>query len=568
MDLYHSRLTQDDLNESIIKYKIPRDLHPQLPSEEFMMSELPYDAIGVYHCIFDFSGVRIPFSSFLLAIIKYYKIEPTVTLLRFSRPSASKVTGFLLPSVMLPIHDYMSWRHPSLAIDDPRPPTGSFNMDDVCWLSAHVVKLMDIPEGFLVLSGLIRVWKSQTCDSILRVMGIYDFLCLPEWTGDEDLAAGTLVPRLLPRLKLLRSERPLLLVLPRATFPSTQESDDDDDACVEIPLVSPIRSTVIILSLGNQGGGSAAPAAEGPSIQDSQGKDIMTDAAVASSGLLPFFAGPYYAAYLEGGVIGNYEFSREEWDAPHQPTLMILTNVVFKDPTVCKTVVDQFPTPQEMVQIKALTNDQMNAKMSVLHYLMMSHGGELLARYRGFLQSRHEQVTDLNDKLSSSDVAFAKSKVKGKERKKNIKSFTKSLDQLNAEVARLSTTLNQATVLKAEKDEEILRLKASPSDFVSFFQGQFQGLVWKFLLSDEFSRVQGELLSLAASAGFERGLSMHRTKEEFAVVMKEISQFVPGAQDRLAEASSLIAQTDYAFLNKIFEHAAEPLSVILQHPQL
>ncbi|GKF21465.1 hypothetical protein Tco_0070103 [Tanacetum coccineum] len=64
-------------------------------------------------------------------------------------------------------------------------------------------------------------------------------------------------------------------------------------------------------------------------------------------------------------------------------------------------------------------------------------------------------------------------------------------------------------------------------------------LVWKFLASDEFSRVQAKLLSLAASAGFEHGLSMHRTKEEFAA-------------------------TDYAFLNKISEHAAEPLSIILQ----
>ncbi|GJW22672.1 hypothetical protein Tco_0328652 [Tanacetum coccineum] len=43
-----------------------------------------------------------------------------------------------------------------------------------------------------------------------------------------------------------------------------------------------------------------------------------------------------------------------------------------------------------------------------------------------------------------------------------------------------------------------------------------------FLASDEFSRVQGELFSLAASVGFERGLSMHRTKDEFAAVLKKI----------------------------------------------
>ncbi|GKA50658.1 hypothetical protein Tco_0743731 [Tanacetum coccineum] len=129
------------------------------------------------------------------------------------------------------------------------------------------------------------------------------------------------------------------------------------------------------------------------------------------------------------------------------------------------------------------------------------------------------RVVGLNDKLSSSDAAFAKSKAKGNGRKKKTKSLTKSLDQLNAEVARLFTALNQATILEAEKDEEILRLRASPLEF-------------------------GELLSLAASAGFERGLGMHRTLEEFAKVLKKTSRFVPGAQDRLPEASPLVSQTD------------------------
>ncbi|GKB49473.1 hypothetical protein Tco_0900226, partial [Tanacetum coccineum] len=49
MDLYNSRLNQDDLNDLIIRYEIHRDLHPRLPSEEFVMSDLPDDAIGVYH---------------------------------------------------------------------------------------------------------------------------------------------------------------------------------------------------------------------------------------------------------------------------------------------------------------------------------------------------------------------------------------------------------------------------------------------------------------------------------------------------------------------------------------
>ncbi|GKE33257.1 hypothetical protein Tco_1452579 [Tanacetum coccineum] len=163
---------------------------------------------------------------------------------------------------------------------------------------------------------------------------------------------------------------------------------------------------------------------------------------------------------------------------------------------------------------------------------------EKVANMTGFVlqaSSLKKQVSGLNDKLSSSDASFAMSKAKGKERKKKIKSLTKSLDNLHTEVARLSVALNQATILEAERDEEILRLKTTSSE------------------------IQGELLSLAASAGFKRGFSMHQTKDEFAVVLKNMVNFMPGAQDRLAEASPHVAQTDYAFLNKISEHTVEPL---------
>ncbi|GJV51841.1 hypothetical protein Tco_1447582 [Tanacetum coccineum] len=92
----------------------------------------------------------------------------------------------------------MVWRHSDAAIDDQRSAAGSFSMADVRRLSAHVIKLRDMPKGVLVLSGLSHVWKSRVCDPILRgangnVMGIYDFLCLPiydflclpEWTGAD-----------------------------------------------------------------------------------------------------------------------------------------------------------------------------------------------------------------------------------------------------------------------------------------------------------------------------------------------------------------------------------------------
>ncbi|GKB32151.1 hypothetical protein Tco_0871552 [Tanacetum coccineum] len=149
-----------------------------------------------------------------------------------------------------------------------------------------------------------------------------------------------------------------------------------------------------------------------------------------------------------------------------------------------------------MVRFEALYEDQLTAKMSVLHCMMMSHGGELLDRYRGLLQSHNEyvqstdsrlkgfqekfaslsglesqvsglqrQVAGLNDKISSFDAAFSKSKAKGKERKKKIKSITKSLDQLNAEVMNwiFEHAAEPLYIILQLKPEKLARLANVPA---------------------------------------------------------------------------------------------------------
>nr|GFA81796.1 hypothetical protein [Tanacetum cinerariifolium] len=293
------------------------------------------------------------------------------------------------------------------------------------------------------------------------------------------------------------------------------ESDEDDDACVEIPLVTPFvlllfsgKGIMVDVAAASSVSVSRLRPSSGPanSFRDVFGDTIHTNC-------FPFSAGPYYAAYPEGGVAGNYELTHG---------------------------VGPVPTPREMVRVETLSDDQLTTKMSVLHCMVMSYVGEVLARHRGLLQSHHEYVLSLDSMLKGyekrvaglTELELQVSSLKRQEEKDQV-----LLDNLHVEVARLSADLNRATVLEAEKDEEILRLKATPPWFASFFRGQFQGLVRKFLAFNEFSRVQGELLSLAASVGFER---------------------------RLAKASLLVAQTDYSFLNKISKHTTEPLSVILQ----
>nr|GEW99611.1 hypothetical protein [Tanacetum cinerariifolium] len=356
-----------DLNELIIKYKIPRDLHPRLPSEESVMSQLPDDAIGVYHRIFDFYGVRIPFSLFLLALIKHYMVHFS----QLGPLGLNKVVTF-------------KRRAPSLVcIDDnhsyPKPPAGSFNMEDVRRLSVHVIKLRDMPEGVLVLSGLSHVWKSRTCDPVLQgangnVMGIHDFVCLPEWTGaevqDEPHHDISRPFRGFPFivLLLLLSMSAMAQSFGSTTRPnlfandSDAKSDDDDDACFKIPTITLIYSVAVIPSSRNQGGGSAVLVAGDPSTQ---GKGIMTDATVAP----PVGASRPRTSSSPASLFKD--ISRDAIHRDFSPFLLVLIMPsILKVVLLETTVVDQFPTLGEMVWIEALSSDQLTAKMSVLHCLM------------------------------------------------------------------------------------------------------------------------------------------------------------------------------------------------------
>ncbi|GJZ07306.1 hypothetical protein Tco_0541099, partial [Tanacetum coccineum] len=388
----------------------------------------------------------------------------------------------------------MVWRHPDAAIDDPRPAAGSFNMADVRRLRAHVIKLRDMPEGVLVLSSY---GPPASADAVI-----------PE-PAPEDLVVGTLSSKIVAKAEASRNS-----TTQTSLFVGDGDESDDDDACVEIPLVTPLRKGIMVDDAATSSAGvsrsrpSFGPA---PSFKDVSGDAIHTD----------FFL--FSVVYWEESRMLIHEYFGD------------LTKEVFKDPSICKTIIDRFPTLGEMVRVESLSDDQLTAKMSVLHCMMMAHGGELLARYRGLNQSHHEYVLSADSRLKGYEEkvanmtglelqvsALKNPRLRGRREKKKIKSLTKSLDNMHAEVARLSASLNQATILEAKRDEEILQLKTTPLEFSSFFRGQFQGLVRKFLSSDEFSRVLGELISLAASTGFDRGLSMHRTKDEFADALKNM----------------------------------------------
>ncbi|GKB55300.1 hypothetical protein Tco_0906053 [Tanacetum coccineum] len=218
------------------------------------------------------------------------------------------------------ILDAMVWRHPNTTIDDPRTAGGSFYMADVR-LMAEVAIPGPTPKDLAVGTPSFKI------------------VAKPEASQKSTLAQSS-----------GSTTRPSLFV-----GDDDESDDDDDDACVEIPLVTYLRSAVGVMvddAAAPSSGVSRPRPSSGPapSFTDVSSDAIHTD-------FFPFSAGPCYATYPEGGVVGNYKFTRKEWDAPYRPTFGVLTKEVFKDLVVCKTVVDQFPTPGEMVRVESLSEN-------------------------------------------------------------------------------------------------------------------------------------------------------------------------------------------------------------------
>nr|GEX98790.1 hypothetical protein [Tanacetum cinerariifolium] len=389
--------------------------------------------------------------------------------------------------------DAMVWRHPDAAIDDPRPSACSFNKADVRRLSTHVVKLRDMPEGVLVLSGLSRVWKSFfviwyfevpmemvqgwaelfcvisfgfCCLHLLLffvfvVIGIHDFLCLPKWIDAEVQEEQHLDARsTLQRLPFYCTPSATIdVVIPKPTPEDLAAGTPSSKILAKVEASQKRKASTSVATSGHVVKRTRSTLAQSPS----------------STTRPNLFVGD-----------SDDENDGRSSAAPAAPATEVfnIQGIMVNDAAI--------PSGGEMARVESLFDDQLATKMSVLHCMMMSHSGKLLARYRGLNRSHHEYVLLADSRLKGYEEKY---NAKGKERKKKIKSLTKSLDNLHSEVQN-------------------------------------------FFASDEFSRVQGKLLSLAARAGFERRLSMHWTKDEFDVVLKMVN-FMPGAQDRLFEASPL-----------------------------
>ncbi|GJU79519.1 hypothetical protein Tco_1281884 [Tanacetum coccineum] len=210
MHVYTSVLTPDEVNNLVTDYAIPTDLHPCVPPFDLTMNRLSEDKIGIYDQYLEMSGVMVPFSTFLLSVIKHFRvhifqlvplglnrvtmfevycrsleINPSINLFRafyklnkqghwfsFERRSGKGGQGkifnefctslkhwkdhlFIIDHRAVP--DAMPLRHQDSSVADP-PPT-SVRAADICRLCEHVVDLRTVHPAMLYAIGLTTIWK-------------------------------------------------------------------------------------------------------------------------------------------------------------------------------------------------------------------------------------------------------------------------------------------------------------------------------------------------------------------------------------------------------------------------
>ena len=75
IQLRPSTMDEGEVLAVVETFGIPKDLHPRVPPTDMTMDQLPEDAIGLYAEYFFDGGLTVPFSTFLLGVIKYFKVH-------------------------------------------------------------------------------------------------------------------------------------------------------------------------------------------------------------------------------------------------------------------------------------------------------------------------------------------------------------------------------------------------------------------------------------------------------------------------------------------------------------
>ncbi|GJR70565.1 hypothetical protein Tco_0016630 [Tanacetum coccineum] len=207
-----SVLTQKGLDIFCHKFHIPDDVHPQLPSPNQTIHEMPAGKIGVYTRFFEYANFRLPLSTFLVNVLRHYRIN----LSQLSVIAATKVSHFEIlcrvhsiePTVELFSCFYVNsknkwWMSRPDSAPDPFPKSTEFSADDYAVLVAHPAPFQKFSELFLCLVGMSRNYTLDE-DTYPRFfhddgtdMGLFAFIQVADPTKVRVVRSSVITPLLI-----------------------------------------------------------------------------------------------------------------------------------------------------------------------------------------------------------------------------------------------------------------------------------------------------------------------------------------------------------------------------------
>nr|GFA18749.1 hypothetical protein [Tanacetum cinerariifolium] len=215
--------------------------------------------------------------------------------------------------------------------------------------------------------------------------------------------------------------------------------------------------------------------------------------------LLPFVLEPYYITYPYDEGSGK----------------------LYKDPKVCRTALDRFPTPAETHQLRGISLVELSDQMSVLQCQLITHKSMLNASYDHSLRNV--------ERLSK---YYVKQTQTIKKQRADFKQQSESNVHANEEVSRKYRNERDALAIEKEKIEEELvgtksqlehhkrQVEEIQDSTASFFQSDFTSLVWKFL------------------------------KSEFRGLSQKVAGFIHDAKEKFDRVIAAFPDTTFPFLDK------------------
>ncbi|GJT50594.1 hypothetical protein Tco_0976751 [Tanacetum coccineum] len=203
--------------------------------------------------------------------------------------------------------------------------------------------------------------------------------------------------------------------------------------------------------------------------------------------LLPIVSGPNYIPYPYAEDLGceSPPYTKYDWDEIHGVNLGLQRKELYKDPKVCRTALDRFPTPAEAYRLRKLSSVELSDRMSVLQCQLVTHGSVLNARFDHSLKN----VERLTKRLTA-ELEVLKSKCQTVEHKltswdKKHKKYRNERDTLSTEKAKIEEEL---VGTKSQLEHRERQAEEIQGNIASFFQSDFTPLVQRFLKSCEFNR--------------------------------------------------------------------------------